>query len=108
MIEGKGQQVNLNSASQQTLVLSQGYLQAEIVDSEEDLVNRSKYHESSEETGTRVIAGVSRAEGSKCDRCWNYSSHVGSDKSHPSLCERCVPVINEIGFQLPPTDAVAA
>ena len=83
-------------------------MQAEIVDSEEELVNRSKYHESSEEAGTRVIAGVSRAEGSKCDRCWNYSSHVGSDKSHPSLCERCVPVINEIGFQLPPTDAVAA
>jgi isoleucyl-tRNA synthetase len=34
--------------------------------------------------------GVTDAEGKKCDRCWNYSTHVGESAEHPSLCERCV------------------
>ncbi|BAY19629.1 isoleucyl-tRNA synthetase [Anabaenopsis circularis NIES-21] len=33
---------------------------------------------------------VGRAEGEKCDRCWNYSTHVGESAEHPLLCERCV------------------
>jgi isoleucyl-tRNA synthetase len=32
---------------------------------------------------------VAPAEGHKCDRCWNYSSYVGSSSEHPLLCERC-------------------
>lgn len=42
---------------------------------------------------------VTFAAGQKCDRCWNYSIHVGEDKEHPLLCERCVPVVNELGEQ---------
>ena len=34
--------------------------------------------------------GVVDAEGKKCDRCWNYSTHVGESPEHPLLCERCV------------------
>ncbi|MDJ0798410.1 MAG: isoleucine--tRNA ligase [Calothrix sp. MO_167.B12] len=34
--------------------------------------------------------GVVDAEGKKCDRCWNYSTHVGESAEHPLLCERCV------------------
>lgn len=34
--------------------------------------------------------GVVDAEGEKCDRCWNYSTHVGESAEHPLLCERCV------------------
>ncbi|NJM22713.1 MAG: isoleucine--tRNA ligase [Richelia sp. SL_2_1] len=34
--------------------------------------------------------GVVKADGEKCDRCWNYSTHVGESKEHPLLCERCV------------------
>ncbi len=40
--------------------------------------------------------GVVKAVGDKCDRCWNYSIHVGEDKEHPLLCERCVPVVKEL------------
>jgi isoleucyl-tRNA synthetase len=29
----------------------------------------------------------------KCDRCWNYSSHVGESAEHPLLCERCIPAL---------------
>ncbi|HEY9871978.1 MAG TPA: class I tRNA ligase family protein, partial [Candidatus Obscuribacterales bacterium] len=34
--------------------------------------------------------GVVKAEGEKCDRCWNYSVQVGQIGEHPLLCERCV------------------
>ncbi|WP_017317338.1 isoleucine--tRNA ligase [Mastigocladopsis repens] len=34
--------------------------------------------------------GVVNAEGQKCDRCWNYSTHVGESAEHPLICERCV------------------
>ena len=37
--------------------------------------------------------GVVSAEGQKCDRCWNYSVHVGESKEHPLLCERCIPAL---------------
>lgn len=34
--------------------------------------------------------GVVKADGEKCDRCWNYSVHVGESKDDPTICERCV------------------
>ncbi|XP_010547028.1 PREDICTED: isoleucine--tRNA ligase, chloroplastic/mitochondrial [Tarenaya hassleriana] len=58
-----------------------------------------------EEGNNRVWIGVSRAEGSKCERCWNYSSKVGSFPDHPSLCFRCYKVIVALP---PPEPAVAA
>jgi isoleucyl-tRNA synthetase len=36
---------------------------------------------------------VGRADGTKCERCWNYDIHVGKDKSHPSLCGRCIAAV---------------
>jgi isoleucyl-tRNA synthetase len=43
-----------------------------------------------------VMVRVSRAEGRKCERCWNYSIHVGEDPAYPTVCERCSAVIKEI------------
>lgn len=37
--------------------------------------------------------GVDSADGEKCDRCWNYSVHVGESHEHPLLCERCIPAL---------------
>jgi isoleucyl-tRNA synthetase len=39
---------------------------------------------------------VSKAPGAKCERCWNYSIHVGEDKAYPTVCERCSAVLAEI------------
>jgi isoleucyl-tRNA synthetase len=36
---------------------------------------------------------VERAEGSKCQRCWNWSVKVGTFSDEPELCERCYPVV---------------
>jgi isoleucyl-tRNA synthetase len=44
----------------------------------------------------RMSVQISKARGTKCDRCWNYSEQVGKDPEHPSLCGRCVPVISTI------------
>jgi isoleucyl-tRNA synthetase len=40
---------------------------------------------------------VERAQGKKCERCWNYSTHVGENTDyHPTICERCVAALKEI------------
>jgi len=39
---------------------------------------------------------VSKADGAKCERCWNYSAAVGTNAEFPTLCERCVPVVKEM------------
>ena len=43
-----------------------------------------------------VHVEVKRADGSKCERCWNYSTHVGEDKTYPTVCERCSVVLKEL------------
>jgi isoleucyl-tRNA synthetase len=39
---------------------------------------------------------VKKADGAKCDRCWNYSTHVGEDATYPTVCERCSAVLKEL------------
>jgi len=41
-----------------------------------------------DEKGTRIK--VLRADGKKCERCWNYDVSVGHDSQHPTVCGRCV------------------
>jgi len=43
-----------------------------------------------------ITVKVSKADGRKCDRCWNYSIHVGEDSAYPTVCERCSAVLREI------------
>jgi isoleucyl-tRNA synthetase len=43
-----------------------------------------------------VHVEVKKADGAKCDRCWNYSIHVGEDKTYPTICERCSAVLKEL------------
>ena len=49
-------------------------------------------------TGTAPLIDVEveRAEGQKCERCWNYSTHVGESAKYPTVCERCVTALDEI------------
>jgi isoleucyl-tRNA synthetase len=43
-----------------------------------------------------VHVEVKKADGGKCERCWNYSTHVGEDKTYPTVCERCSAVLKEL------------
>ncbi|MGB9907794.1 MAG: isoleucine--tRNA ligase [Candidatus Saccharicenans sp.] len=36
---------------------------------------------------------VQRAEGQKCERCWNFSTSVGQDPDYPAICQRCSQVL---------------
>jgi isoleucyl-tRNA synthetase len=38
-----------------------------------------------------LFAGVEKARGVKCERCWIYEESVGSDAKHPTVCGRCLP-----------------
>jgi isoleucyl-tRNA synthetase len=62
--------------------------QVELLDSPEALAE-AKYSFQSDTLGV----GVVKADGEKCDRCWNYSTHVGEAAEDPTLCERCVPAL---------------
>lgn len=41
---------------------------------------------------------VSKADGEKCERCWKFSSTVGSDAEHPTLCAHCASVMKELSL----------
>jgi len=43
-----------------------------------------------------LAIGVRAADGAKCARCWNYSPQVGAFSIHPSVCERCAPVLEKL------------
>ncbi|NES84840.1 MAG: isoleucine--tRNA ligase [Moorea sp. SIO2B7] len=58
--------------------------QVELVDSVE-MIQKAEYKGESELVSVAVV----KADGEKCDRCWNYSTHVGEFKDDPTICERC-------------------
>ncbi len=39
---------------------------------------------------------IQKADGTKCERCWNYSTEVGKNEKHPTLCQRCVKAVEYI------------
>jgi len=47
-----------------------------------------------------VQVEVTRADGAKCERCWNYSIYVGDDENYPTVCERCSAVLKEIAGEI--------
>jgi isoleucyl-tRNA synthetase len=56
-----------------------------------------------EPSNSNVAAGgqvheieVAHADGKKCERCWNYSVHLGENAGYPKICERCTGAIAEI------------
>jgi isoleucyl-tRNA synthetase len=44
----------------------------------------------------RLAVRVSKAEGDKCQRCWNFSPAVGRSRDFPDLCPRCEAVVREL------------
>src|SRR5204862_7427833 len=47
--------------------------------------------------GNAIEVTIARAHGEKCERCWNYSTRVGESSKYPTVCERCVEALQEIG-----------
>jgi isoleucyl-tRNA synthetase len=56
------------------------------------IVSQVEVHES-DSFGVRI----EKADGDKCERCWNYSIRVGEFEKYPTVCERCAEALDEIG-----------
>jgi isoleucyl-tRNA synthetase len=44
----------------------------------------------------RLSVKIEKADGQKCERCWNYSTRVGESEKYPTVCERCWAALGEI------------
>jgi isoleucyl-tRNA synthetase len=56
----------------------------------------SQVHLESGGSADGVAVKVEHADGKKCERCWNYSTHVGEYEEYPTICERCKAALDEI------------
>ncbi|MGL5901928.1 MAG: isoleucine--tRNA ligase, partial [Cetobacterium sp.] len=36
-----------------------------------------------------LFVKVEHADGEKCERCWKYSTELGTNEEHPTICPRC-------------------
>ena len=50
--------------------------------------------EFSDDVEKNYITKQEVAEGEKCERCWKYSTEVGENPDHPTLCHRCAEAIS--------------
>lgn len=48
-----------------------------------------QYQDTLELAEGKLQIAVVKADGHKCDRCWNYSTQVGTFTDDPTICERC-------------------
>jgi isoleucyl-tRNA synthetase len=47
------------------------------------------------EQGGELAVKVERAEGEKCERCWKYTTDVGSNAKFPTVCAACASAVEE-------------
>lgn len=59
------------------------------------IVSQAKVSDSAVGTQyTNLNVLVERADGEKCERCWNYSTEItAEDHEHPHVCPRCLSVL---------------
>ncbi len=55
------------------------------------IVSQVEVHE-----GDAFAVKIQKADGEKCERCWNYSTRVGEFDKYPTVCERCIEALNEL------------
>ncbi len=58
--------------------------QVELVDTI-DAIEQAEYKSQSDTVSIAIV----KADGEKCERCWNYSTTVGEFKDDPTICDRC-------------------
>lgn len=56
------------------------------------IVSQVEVHEGNANASVQIL----KADGAKCERCWNYSTRVGEFEKFPTVCERCNEALEEI------------
>jgi isoleucyl-tRNA synthetase len=99
---GKGLDARVNlEASEPTFSLLQRY-----ESSLKELFNVSQIAISHiEHSEQKTVVTTLSAEGTKCARCWNYTTDVGDDSRFPTVCLRCAEALDAIGY--PPYTATS-
>jgi isoleucyl-tRNA synthetase len=72
-------------------------LRSILIISKASLVNDAKPEgtfESQEVKGLFIL--VEPAEGEKCERCWIHEPTVGINSEHPTICDRCLGILDRI------------
>ena len=62
-----------------------------------ELLNVSQLEIKLDSAVTALGVVVSKAEGSKCERCWHCETTVGAALEHATLCGRCVEAVMACG-----------
>jgi isoleucyl-tRNA synthetase len=65
-------------------------------DSLKELLNVSQVELLPAAANAEIRVTTLPADGQKCERCWNYSIHVGENATWPTVCERCVTALEAI------------
>jgi len=65
---------------------------ADAVDAAEGVLARASDDE------LRLTLGIARADGTKCERCWNYSPTVGDSERYVGVCNRCDAALDAMEF----------
>jgi isoleucyl-tRNA synthetase len=60
------------------------------------LCNVSEVEIVDDPAATGELITAEHSSHAKCERCWNYRPTVGQSTSHPTLCDRCVRVLDEL------------
>ena len=61
----------------------------------------------------QLTVGLAPADGTKCERCWNYETSVGGSSRYPGVCSRCEKALlamdfPEVTLAQPPVEEAAA
>jgi isoleucyl-tRNA synthetase len=46
--------------------------------------------------GDSLAASIKRADGTKCERCWKFTTDVGSAPEYPTVCASCAATLREL------------
>jgi len=57
------------------------------------IISNLEVEENQRSNEEKLGVKIEQAEGEKCERCWKYSTEVGVDAEHPTLCPRCASVL---------------
>ncbi|MDH3494203.1 MAG: isoleucine--tRNA ligase [Acidobacteriota bacterium] len=55
------------------------------------IVSQVEVHE-----GEGFEVRIEKADGEKCERCWNFSVRVGEFENFPTVCERCIEALEQM------------
>ena len=58
-----------------------------------ELINISQLKLTEDTSAEAAAYSVTKAEGTKCSRCWRWEKSVGQYKNHPELCTRCMDAV---------------